>query len=140
MFFLHIGHAQAALLNDYFAHDKYKGTLLFRFDDTNSTKEKQEFQDSISEDLTLLGIKLDKTSYTSDHFQTLYEYCVRMMKEGNAYADDTDQKTMRDERMIGKPSARRTRAVEEIEGISNVSYDREPVERIMNKSNGLLRS
>lgn len=111
--YLHIGHAKAALLNDFFAHDLYKGTLIFRFDDTNSTKEKQEFQDSLTEDLALLGIKPDKTSHTSDHFQTLYEYCVRMIKEGNAYADDTDQKTMRDERMTGKASARRNRTVEE---------------------------
>ena len=59
-----------------------------------------------------MGIKPDKTSYTSDYFQTLYEYCVRMIKEGNAYADDTDQKTMRDERMTGKASARRNRTVE----------------------------
>lgn len=101
------------MLNDYFAHDLYKGTLLFRFDDTNSTKEKQEFQDSITEDLDLLGIKPDKTSYTSDHFQALYEYCVRMIKEDNAYADDTDQNTMRDERMTSKASARRNRTVEE---------------------------
>jgi glutamyl-tRNA synthetase len=101
------------LLNDYFAHDLHKGTLLFRFDDTNSTKEKQEFQDSITEDLDVLGIKPDKTSYTSDYFQTLYEYCIRMIKEGNAYADDTDQKTMRDERMTGKASARRNRTAEE---------------------------
>ncbi|OBT66700.1 hypothetical protein VE03_03883 [Pseudogymnoascus sp. 23342-1-I1] len=106
-------HANAALLNDYFAHDLYKGTLLFRFDDTNSTKEKQEFQDSITEDLDILGIKPDKTSYTSDHFQTLYEYCVRMIKEGNAYADDTDQKTTRNERMTGQASARRNRTVDE---------------------------
>jgi len=100
-------------MNDYFAHDMYRGTLIFRFDNTNPKKEKQEFEDSISEDLALLGIKPDKISYTSDHFQFLYECCVRLIKAGNAYADDTDQKTMRDERMIGKASARRDRAVEE---------------------------
>jgi glutamyl-tRNA synthetase len=60
-----------------------------------------------------LGIKPDKTSYTSDHFQALYEYCVRMIKEDNAYADDTDQNTMREKRMTGKASARRNRTVEE---------------------------
>lgn len=111
--YLHIGHAKAALLNDYFAHKKYKGTLLLRFDDTNPLKEKQEFQDSIIEDLALMGIKPDKTSHTSDYFQELYEYCVQMLKDGNAYADDTEQQKMRDERMEGIASARRNLTPEE---------------------------
>jgi len=87
--YLHIGHAKAALLNDYFAHELYKGTLILRFDDTNPSKEKQEFEDSIVEDLALMGIKPDKKTYTSDSFQVLYEYGLRMIKEGHAYADDT---------------------------------------------------
>ena len=111
--YLHIGHAKAALLNDYFAHEKYKGTLLCRFDDTNPSKEKEEFQDAIVEDLALMGIKPDKTSYTSDYFEELYQYCVRMLKEGKAYADDTEQQTMRDERMNGIASKRRDATVEE---------------------------
>ncbi|KAF2021367.1 glutamyl-tRNA synthetase [Aaosphaeria arxii CBS 175.79] len=111
--YLHIGHAKAALLNDYFAHEKYKGTLLLRFDDTNPLKEKQEFQDSIVEDLALMGIKADKISYTSDYFDELYEYCVKMIKDGNAYADDTLQEKMRQERMDGIPSERRDSSVED---------------------------
>lgn len=111
--YLHIGHAKAALLNDYFAHEKYKGTLILRFDDTNPSKEKEEFQQSIVEDLALMGIKADKMSHTSDYFQELYEYCVRMIKEGKAYADDTLQEKMRDERMNGIPSARREESVED---------------------------
>jgi glutamyl-tRNA synthetase len=111
--YLHIGHAKAALLNDYFAHEKYKGTLLLRFDDTNPSKEKSEFEQSIIEDLAMLGIKADKTSFTSDWFQELYELCIRMIKEGKAYADDTDQDTMRKQRMDGEPSKRRDRSVEE---------------------------
>lgn len=110
---MHIGHAKAALLNDYFAHEKYKGTLLVRFDDTNPSKEKEEFQDSIIEDLALMGIKPDKLSYTSDYFNELYEYCVQMIKDGNAYADDTDRETMAAERMKGIPSKRRDATVEE---------------------------
>ncbi|KAF2091137.1 glutamyl-tRNA synthetase-like protein [Saccharata proteae CBS 121410] len=111
--YLHIGHAKAALLNDYFAHEKYQGTLLLRFDDTNPSKEKQEFQDSIIEDLALMGITPDKTSYTSDYFNELYDYCVQMIKEGTAYADDTEQEQMRKERMDGLPSARRDNSPED---------------------------
>lgn len=91
----------------------YKGTMILRFDDTNPSKEKQEFEDSIIEDLALMGIKPDKTSYTSDYLQTLYEYTVRLIKEGHAYADDTPQEKMRDERMNGVASERRERSVEE---------------------------
>ncbi|KAL4964440.1 glutamate--tRNA ligase GUS1 [Aspergillus stella-maris] len=111
--YLHIGHAKAALLNDYFAHEKYKGTLLVRFDDTNPSNEKQEFQDAILEDLALMGIKPDRTSYSSDYFKELHQYAVQIIKDGNAYADDTDQDTMRDQRMKGEPSKRRDAPVEE---------------------------
>jgi glutamyl-tRNA synthetase len=111
--YLHIGHAKAALLNDYFAHVLYKGTLLLRFDDTNPTKEKQEYQDAIVEDLALMGIKPDKTSYTSDYLEDLYQYAIRMIKEGHAYADDTPQETMKHERMEGIASKNRDKSVED---------------------------
>jgi glutamyl-tRNA synthetase len=101
------------MLNDYFAHELYKGTLLLRFDDTNPSKEKQEYEDSIIADLKLVGIKPDKTSYTSDYLEVLYQYCIRMIKEGHAYADDTDQETMRDERMKGIASKNRDKSVED---------------------------
>ncbi|RAH48477.1 glutamate--tRNA ligase GUS1 [Aspergillus brunneoviolaceus CBS 621.78] len=111
--YLHIGHAKAALLNDYFAHEKYAGTLLVRFDDTNPSNEKLEFQDAIIEDLALMGIKPDRLSYTSDYFDELYEYAIRIIKEGHAYADDTDKETMAEQRMVGEPSKRRDASVEE---------------------------
>ncbi|KAH8731868.1 glutamyl-tRNA synthetase [Phaeosphaeriaceae sp. PMI808] len=111
--YLHIGHAKAALLNDYFAHERYKGKLLLRFDDTNPTKEKQEYQDAIVEDCKLLGIKPDSVSYTSDFFDELYDQCVQALKNGLAYADDTEQMKMRDERMNGIASARRDCTAEE---------------------------
>ncbi|KAK4949602.1 glutamate--tRNA ligase [Elasticomyces elasticus] len=103
--YLHIGHAKAALLNDYFAHKKYKGTMILRFDDTNPSKEKQEYQDSIVEDLALMGITPDKTTYTSDYFQELSDYCIKMIKSGKAYADDSTKveiKQQRDDRVASK--------------------------------------
>jgi glutamyl-tRNA synthetase len=111
--YLHIGHAKAALLNDYFAHEKYNGTLLVRFDDTNPSNEKQEFQDAIMEDLALMGIKPDRMSYSSDYFDQIYEYGLKIIREGNAYADDTDKETMASQRMNGEPSKRRDASVEE---------------------------
>ena len=111
--YLHIGHAKAALLNDYFAHEMYQGTLICRFDDTNPSKEKEEFQDAIVEDLALMGIKPDKTSYTSNYFQELYEQCVKLLKAGGAYADDTEREIMQHERMHGIASKRRDASIDE---------------------------
>ncbi|PPJ57316.1 hypothetical protein CBER1_07931 [Cercospora berteroae] len=111
--YLHIGHAKAALLNDYFAHKKYKGKLILRFDDTNPSKEKEEYQDSILKDCELLGIKPDVVSYTSDYFQNLYERCVQAIKDGLAYTDNTPQEQMQKERMERIESAHRNDSVEE---------------------------
>lgn len=111
--YLHIGHAKAALLSDYFGHVAYKGKMRLRLDDTNPSKEKQEYQDAIVEDLALMGIKPDVLTYTSDYFDYLYEMCIKLIKMGKAYADDTDQETMREERMNGTASKRRERTIEE---------------------------
>ncbi|OBA27593.1 Nucleotidylyl transferase, partial [Hanseniaspora valbyensis NRRL Y-1626] len=110
--YLHIGHAKAALLNQYFAN-QFKGKLLIRFDDTNPSKEKEEYEQSIIEDLALMEIKGDALSYTSDHFDLIYDYALQMIKEGKAYCDDTDVETMREERGEGIKSKRRDRSVEE---------------------------
>lgn len=110
--YLHIGHAKAAILNEYFAH-AYKGKLIIRFDDTNPTKEKVEFQDSILEDLELLGIKGDQVTYSSDYFDQMYDLAIKLIKQGDAYCDDTPLEKMREERMVGDASARRDRTVEE---------------------------
>ena len=87
--------------------------MLCRFDDTNPSKEKEEFQDAIVEDLALMGIKPDKTSYTSDYFEELYQYCIRMIKERKAYADNTEQQTMGEERKNRLPSKCRDASIEE---------------------------
>eukprot|EP00375_Theileria_parva_P003888 XP_766574.1 glutamyl-tRNA synthetase [Theileria parva strain Muguga] len=109
--YLHIGHAKAALLNFYFAQ-KYKGKMLVRFDDTNPSKEKDEYVDSIMEDLESLGIKYDELSYTSDYFDTFQEYAVKLIKKGYCYCDDTDVETMRKQRGEGVESPARNNSVE----------------------------
>ncbi|CAO1621673.1 unnamed protein product [Parajaminaea phylloscopi] len=110
--YLHLGHTKAAILNQYFAN-QYHGRLIVRFDDTNPTKEKAEFQDSIIEDLALLGIKPNQTTFTSDYFDTIYQQVIQLIKQGDAYADDTVQEEMRAQRMDGLPSARRDMSVED---------------------------
>lgn len=110
--YLHIGHVKAAILNEYFAHE-YKGKLIIRFDDTNPSKEKTEFQDAIIEDLALLGIKGDQVTYSSDYFDQMYDLALQLIKDNKAYCDDTPLETMREQRMDGIASEKRDRPVEE---------------------------
>ena len=109
--YLHIGHAKAALLNKYFA-DQYKGRLVVRFDDTNPSKEKEEYEHAIKEDLLLIGIDSSVVSYTSDYFDQIYQYALTLIKEGKAYCDTTGQEQMRAERMDGIASRNRDASVE----------------------------
>ena len=112
--YLHIGHSKAALLNDYFAHIQYPGgTMILRFDDTNTEKEKEEYQDAIMEDIALLGIKPDKISYTSDFFDEIDKYCTKIIEAGKAFADDTPGDVMSTMRMAREPSTHRDDSVEE---------------------------
>jgi glutamyl-tRNA synthetase len=110
--YLHIGHAKAALMNQYFA-DTYKGKLIIRFDDTNPSKEKTEFEESIKEDLDLIGVESSIVSHTSDFFDQMYELALKMIKEGKAYVDDTEQITMREERTARIASKCRDNSIEE---------------------------
>eukprot|EP00252_Welwitschia_mirabilis_P000333 TRINITY_DN10369_c0_g1_i1.p1 TRINITY_DN10369_c0_g1~~TRINITY_DN10369_c0_g1_i1.p1 ORF type:complete len:721 (-),score=128.64 TRINITY_DN10369_c0_g1_i1:353-2515(-) len=108
--YLHIGHAKAALLNQYFTQ-RYKGKMIIRFDDTNPAKESNEFVDSILEDLDTLGIKGD-ISYTSDYFPGLLKMAEKLIAEGKAYVDDTPREQMQKERMDGIESRNRNNSVE----------------------------
>ncbi|ODV91220.1 hypothetical protein CANCADRAFT_44829 [Tortispora caseinolytica NRRL Y-17796] len=110
--YLHIGHAKAAILNQHIAQ-MYHGKMIIRFDDTNPSKENLEFQQSIIEDLELLGIKAERTTFSSDYFDTMYDLAEKLISEDKAYADDTPQERMRAERMDGIPSSRRNRPVQE---------------------------
>lgn len=110
--YLHIGHAKAAILNQHFAR-MYNGKFLVRYDDTNPSKEKEEFQQAIIEDLAMMGVHGDKVSYTSDYFDDIYKLAIKCIKDGRAYCDDTLQERMRAERMDGIPSERRDSSIED---------------------------
>ncbi|ELR17023.1 glutamine-tRNA ligase [Acanthamoeba castellanii str. Neff] len=102
--YLHMGHVKAALLNYHYAH-MYNGKLILRFDDTNPTKESNEFVDSITADLATLGIVPAKITYTSDYFDLIIEKAEYLIKKGLAYIDTTpneELKTMR-KAMIESP-------------------------------------
>ncbi|CAD5118054.1 DgyrCDS6794 [Dimorphilus gyrociliatus] len=109
--YLHIGHAKAALLNQYY-QISFEGKLIMRFDDTNPAKESSEFEQVILEDLKLLGIKPDVFTHTSDHFDLISDFCVKMMKEGKAYADDTEPEEMKKQRETRTESKNRTNSLE----------------------------
>lgn len=110
--YLHVGHAKAAMLNNFYAK-YFKGKLLIRMDDTNPSKEKAEFEASILEDLAMLNVSGEKPTYTSDWFPQLQEAMEEMIKMGKAYCDDTEVDQMRKERFDGVESACRNNDVEE---------------------------
>lgn len=110
--FLHIGHAKAALLNDYFAK-RYQGQLILRFDDTNTEKATQGFEDSIVQDLEKLGIKPDKREYTSDYFSQLLVVAEQFIKNEKAYVDPTPPAEMKTQRLKKEVNQYRSQPVEE---------------------------
>ena len=114
--YLHIGHASSICLNFGLA-EKYKGTCNLRFDDTNPTTEETEYVNSIKGDIEWLGFKWDKELYTSDYFETLYGYAVKLIKNGLAYVDDSTADEMAAQRgdttTPGTNSPYRDRTVEE---------------------------
>lgn len=110
--YLHIGHSKAALLNKYFA-ERYQGEVILRFDDTNPTKESNEFVENLIKDVDTLGVKYEKITYTSDYFPELMDMAEKLIKEGKAYVDDTPREQMQKERMDGIESNCRSNSVEE---------------------------
>ena len=85
--YLHIGHAASICLN-FGLGLKYKAPVNLRFDDTNPTKEEQEYVDAIKHDIQWLGFQWDKELYSSDYFQQLYDWAVELIKKGKAYVDN----------------------------------------------------
>ena len=115
--YLHIGHAKAILLN-YGLAQKYNGKFNMRFDDTNPTKEKVEYVESIKEDIQWLGADWeDRLFFASDYFEQMYEYAVFLIKKGKAYVCDLTAEQIREYRGTltepGKESPYRNRSVEE---------------------------
>ncbi|MFK5889431.1 MAG: glutamine--tRNA ligase/YqeY domain fusion protein [Flavobacteriaceae bacterium] len=91
--YLHIGHAASICLN-FGLGLKYKAPVNLRFDDTNPTKEEQEYVDAIKHDIKWLGFNWDKELYSSNYFQQLYEWAVLLIKNGKAYVDDQSSEIM----------------------------------------------
>ena len=115
--YLHIGHAKSILLN-YGLAQEYGGTFHMRFDDTNPTKEKMEFVDSIKEDIKWLGADWgDHLYFASDYFDQMYECAVKLIRKGKAFVCDLTAEEMREYRGTltepGKESPYRNRSVEE---------------------------
>ena len=115
--YLHIGHAKSILLN-YGLAQKYNGTFHMRFDDTNPTKEKTEFVESIKADIKWLGADWgDHLYFASDYFDQMYEYAVFLIKKGKAFVCDLTAEQIREYRGTltepGKESPYRNRSVEE---------------------------
>jgi glutaminyl-tRNA synthetase len=115
--YLHIGHAKAICLN-FGVAEEYRGRCHLRFDDTNPTKEEQEFIDAIKRDVHWLGFDWGAHLYhASDYFEQLYQWAEYLVREGKAYVDDTPPDRMRSQRGTltepGQNSPDRYRSVEE---------------------------
>ena len=115
--YLHIGHAKSICLNFGLARD-YKGFCNLRFDDTNPSKEEQEYVDSIEQDVRWLGFDWEnRLYYASDYFDQLHEYAVQLIRKGKAYVCDLNADQVREHRGTltepGKDSPYRNRSVEE---------------------------
>lgn len=129
--YLHIGHAKSILLN-YGLAEEYGGHFNLRFDDTNPTKEKEEFVDSIIRDVEWLGAKWQgDILFASGYFEQMYEAAIKLIKKGKAYVCDLTPEQIKEYRGTltepGKESPYRNRSVEEnlelFENMKNGLYD-----------------
>lgn len=115
--YLHIGHAKSICVN-FGTADKYNGECNLRFDDTNPSKEEQEFVDAIKDDVTWLGFNWSgEVRYASDYFDTFYAWAQHLIREGNAYVCDLSPEEASEYRgwatTPGKDSPFRSRTAEE---------------------------
>ena len=128
--YLHIGHAKSIILNSGLAKE-YNGVFNLRFDDTNPTKEKTEYVESILEDVKWLGADFgEKVYYASEYFDAMYEGAIKLIKKGKAFVCDLSAEEIREYRGTlkepGKESPYRNRSIEEnlalFEGMKNGEY------------------
>ena len=114
--YLHIGHAKALAI-DFSMAEKFGGTCNLRFDDTNPTKEDEEYVDAIMDDIRWMGFHWDQVFFGSDYFDTCYELAVKLIKKGVAYVCDLSKDELREYRGTltepGRNSPWRDRSVEE---------------------------
>ena len=114
--YLHIGHTKAIGIS-FGLGEKYNAPVNLRFDDTNPTKEEQEYVNAIKEDVAWLGYKWDREVYASDYFQQLYDWAVKMIKDGKAYVDSQSSEAIAEQKgtptQPGVHSPFRNRSVEE---------------------------
>lgn len=114
--YLHIGHASAICLNFGLGID-YNAPVNLRFDDTNPSKEEQEYVDAIKRDVQWLGFQWEKECYASDYFQQLYDWAIELIKKGKAYVDNQSSEEMAKQKgtptQPGIDSPNRNRSIEE---------------------------
>lgn len=114
--YLHIGHAKAICI-DFGIAERYNGICNLRFDDTNPVKEDVEYVDSIKEDIQWLGFHWNEIYYASDYFQQLWDFAVKLIKEGKAYIDEQSAETIAAQKgtptQAGVESPYRNRPIEE---------------------------
>ncbi|MBR5476108.1 MAG: glutamine--tRNA ligase/YqeY domain fusion protein [Bacteroidaceae bacterium] len=114
--YLHIGHAKAIHM-DFGMAQKYNGICNLRFDDTNPSKEETEYVESIMEDIKWLGFQWENVYYASDYFQQLWDFAVRLIKEGKAYIDEQSSEEIAKQKgtptQAGTNSPYRDRPIEE---------------------------
>lgn len=132
--YIHIGHAKAICM-DFGVADNYGGVCNLRFDDTNPSKENNEYVDSILNDIQWLGFKWGNLYYASDYFQQLWDFAVWMIKKGFAYIDEQTSEQMAAQKgtptVAGTESPYRNRPVEENLELFNKMNTPEAVEGSM---------
>lgn len=128
--YLHIGHTKAIGIS-FGLGERYNAPVNLRFDDTNPSKEEQEYVDAIKEDISWLGYKWAEELYSSDYFQTLYDWAIQLIKDGKAYVDSQTSEAIAEQKgtptQPGVDGPYRNRTVEEnldlFERMKNGEFD-----------------